>query len=160
MGVGLFSFSLDWTLVAYYFPVATPWWSSVNLCVGTIFWQWFVTPVTYYSNLWNTPVLDSPYSWRDGTQVGIQNSVDIFNRNGTVIHIKRPNLNEPSVNDENYILSQNFKLDLEKFKRHAPFYLTEMFLIQYFCSLMQITVYRANQGYIFSCCVVVWKRNY
>lgn len=138
MGVGLFAFSFDWTLLSYFFPVAAPIWSTVNYVLGVIFWQWFLTPLAYYANFWGTPTLDSEYTWKDNTPAGILNSLDIFNRNGTVIYIKRPDSTAPSKLDPLYILNQKYTLDESKFKNNFPFFLTEMSVFSYFCGLAQV----------------------
>ncbi|KAG0226580.1 hypothetical protein BGW42_003524, partial [Actinomortierella wolfii] len=53
MGVGVLSF--DWnTIVAYLgSPLIVPWWAIANIAVGVVFVAWIMTPIAYYTNLWN-----------------------------------------------------------------------------------------------------------
>jgi hypothetical protein len=98
-----------------------------------------MTPMAYYANFWNMPTLKSEYYWKDGSPVGLLNSVDTFNRNGSRVYMKRPNLNVTSALDHVYLLNQDYTLDESKFQANYPFYLTEMLTFSYFCSLAQIT---------------------
>jgi OPT oligopeptide transporter protein len=79
-GVGLFSFSFDWSMIGMYGPIATPWWATVNWFVGNVAWQWIVVPICYYMNVWGSPVLQSAYKFDDGTDFGLLNNNKIFNR--------------------------------------------------------------------------------
>ncbi|KAJ3025234.1 UNVERIFIED_CONTAM: hypothetical protein HDU68_007351 [Siphonaria sp. JEL0065] len=44
-GVGLLSFSLDWSLITAYSPITTPLWASMNQFLGLYFCLWVLVPV-------------------------------------------------------------------------------------------------------------------
>ena len=138
MGIGLGSFSFDWSIIGMYSPIATPWWATLNWVIGNITWQWIVIPICYYMNVWGSPALDSTYFLPDGSPFGVLNSNAIFNRNGSEVFVKRPDLNNPTASDGLFLLDQNFNLDPAKYDLHHPFFLTTFFAISYFTSFMNI----------------------
>jgi hypothetical protein len=135
-GVGLFSFSFDWSLISVYQPVALPWWATVNWFMGNVIWTWLVVPICYYTNHFGTPQITSAYEFADGTPFGILNNNKIFNATGHRVFIRRPSGDDPK--DENSLLDMNFKLDMKKYEQHKPFFLTEYFAISYLTSFMNI----------------------
>jgi OPT oligopeptide transporter protein len=79
-GVGLLSFTLDWSMIGIYSPIATPWWATVNWFLGNVIWTWMVIPICYYMNVWGSPTLQSDYHFADGNDFEILNTNKIFNR--------------------------------------------------------------------------------
>ncbi|KAG0222737.1 hypothetical protein BGW41_005862 [Actinomortierella wolfii] len=53
MAIGVLSF--DWnTIVAFLgSPLIVPWWAIANILVGVVFVVWIMTPIAYYTNLWD-----------------------------------------------------------------------------------------------------------
>ncbi|KAF9969597.1 hypothetical protein BGZ73_007994, partial [Actinomortierella ambigua] len=53
MALGVLSF--DWnTIIAFLgSPLIVPWWAIANILVGVIFVVWIMTPIAYYTNLWD-----------------------------------------------------------------------------------------------------------
>lgn len=144
-GVGILSFSLDWSNIVNYNPVPNPWWATVNFIVGRVFWMWIVVPMCYYFNVFGSPVLTSKYTYtkddvNSTTPFGILNSPWIFNRNGKRVYVRRPSLALGAKDTRaNYsLLDQHFKLDQAKYEQHSPFYLTDFFAITYLTSFINI----------------------
>jgi hypothetical protein len=139
-GMGLLSITFDWSLLSSYQPLTYPFWAQLNTFSANAFWQWLVVPICYYANVWATPIITSTYFWGGKTDdpIGALNTNKVFNSTGSRVWVRRPNLQSPKAEDDNYILDQNFKLDIDKYNRHGPFYLSEYFVISYFTSFMNI----------------------
>jgi hypothetical protein len=141
-GVGIMAMTFDFTVGHGEHSIVNPWWTSANYIGSKVLWEWILVPICYYSNLWNQPKLQSSYRYPDGEDFGILNSLKIFNRNGTTIFVKHPAKNTSSIE---YLLQNDFHLDIEKYERNKPFYLTEFNVISYFSRFISIT---ASMTYI------------
>lgn len=54
-GLGVLSFSLDWSVFSNAFlqsPIATPFWAACNLSVGFVLVFWVALPIAYFKDLW------------------------------------------------------------------------------------------------------------
>lgn len=51
-GLGIGALSLDWNVIGTLGPLFTPWWAQVNLYIGLVLMLWIVTPILYFSDLW------------------------------------------------------------------------------------------------------------
>ncbi|KAJ3333657.1 hypothetical protein HDU76_005401 [Blyttiomyces sp. JEL0837] len=49
-GVGLLSFTFDWSIIASASPIITPLWALLNQGLGIIFFLWIVLPILFYTN--------------------------------------------------------------------------------------------------------------
>lgn len=49
-GVGLLSFSLDWSQLSNFTPLISPWWAQVNFQAGYILFAWLLLPCLYFTN--------------------------------------------------------------------------------------------------------------
>ncbi|KAJ2318500.1 hypothetical protein IWW52_002524 [Coemansia sp. RSA 2704] len=78
-GLGILSFSLDWSVFSNAFlqsPIATPFWAACNLFLGFVLVFWIALPVAYFNNLWDSATLPLY-------------SLDVFTTNGTKYNITR-----------------------------------------------------------------------
>jgi OPT family oligopeptide transporter len=119
--------------------ISSPWWATVNLLLGAIFWQWLFIPICYYMNIFKTPQLQSVYNFEDGSPFGILNNNKIFNSTGHRIYIRAPNSDHPEHRDHNSILNANHTLNMEKFRQQGPFFLSEYFAVTYFRCFVNIS---------------------
>ncbi|CAK5262458.1 unnamed protein product [Mycena citricolor] len=56
LGYGIVSF--DWTVISFFgSPLATPWWSTMNVIASVFLCFWIVTPIIYFSNTFFTSYL-------------------------------------------------------------------------------------------------------
>jgi hypothetical protein len=88
-GVGLMSFSFDYSMISAYQPVAVPAWATLNFCAGSLFWLWIIVPMCYYLNIFGTPKLYPQYKNEDGTDFGHLNSNYIYNSTGHRAFVRR-----------------------------------------------------------------------
>ncbi|KAJ6516399.1 glutathione transporter [Mycena sanguinolenta] len=57
-GLGMSVLSLDWTMISFIgSPLATPWWSTMNIIASVIFCFWILTPIIYFKNIFFTSFL-------------------------------------------------------------------------------------------------------
>ncbi|TPX57960.1 hypothetical protein PhCBS80983_g03472 [Powellomyces hirtus] len=78
-GMGFLSINLDWSLIARWTPLESPFWTKVNQFTGIYLVLYVVVPILYYKNAFGMdqslkdPML-SPY--------GVLNSLTLFNKTG------------------------------------------------------------------------------
>ncbi|KAH6601645.1 hypothetical protein BASA50_001502 [Batrachochytrium salamandrivorans] len=125
-GVGILSFSFDWSNIGGG-VISIPWWVIVNFMVANIIVVWFIVPIAYYTNTFNTPTLDSVYSFEDGSPFPIQNTPALFTRDGH--RVRATSLYNRVTFDLN-----NTAYDLVK-----PVYITEFFAVVYSLSFFALT---------------------
>jgi OPT family small oligopeptide transporter len=113
-GLGMSTITFDWAQVAYNgSPLATPWWAEANVAFAFVFFYWFLAPILYYKNTWNSaylPVLN------DGS----------FNRNGTVYDVSQITNADGTFNEEAY-------------HAYSPLYLSVTFATAYGLSFASVT---------------------
>ena len=54
-GLGFGSFTLDWQSLSDFLgsPLVVPKWALINIAIGFIITTWILTPIIYFSNVWN-----------------------------------------------------------------------------------------------------------
>lgn len=106
-------FTFDWTQIAYIgSPLATPWWAEGNVAVGFVIFLWIVTPILYFTNVWDSaymPVL---------SRATYNNKAGLF--------------------DVSRVLTDN-RFDVEKYKAYSPLFLPTAFAISYALSFASVT---------------------
>ncbi|KAI8899053.1 OPT oligopeptide transporter protein-domain-containing protein [Globomyces pollinis-pini] len=135
-GVGLFSVSLDWTVINQLQGIYTPWWAGLNNFGGYIFFTWILTPIIYLSNPFKVP---GGYDSHVGPNKGWNgadfktdpfpniNNVELYTKNGTSVKI-----------DTTMLLNQDFTLNKEFFNRNQPFHISPAFAVSYLTSFMAL----------------------
>ncbi|KAJ2444896.1 hypothetical protein GGF42_006163 [Coemansia sp. RSA 2424] len=86
-GLGVLSFSLDWSVFSNAFlnsPIATPFWAACNLFVGFVLVFWIALPIAYFNNLWGAaslPLYSASVYTTNSTQYNISRvmSNGVFN---------------------------------------------------------------------------------
>jgi OPT family oligopeptide transporter len=145
-GAGLFAFSLDYTIIGGEKAFVSPFWVTCNLVGAKIFWEWFIAPICFFTNVWGNPQLQTNYFYPDGEpfgkiecfMIGVLNSNQIFNGSGAPIKLERPSKSNTSTGYNN-ILKQDFTLDIEKYNLHKPLYITEMNALSIFSVFIGMT---------------------
>jgi OPT family small oligopeptide transporter len=113
-GLGFSLLSFDWTQIALIgSPLATPWWAEANIAIGFLFFFWFLTPILYYSNVWNSQYM--PISSRGS-----------YDNTGQPYDLAR-------------ITQADGTIDMEAFKEYSPLYLSLTFVMCYGLSFTAIT---------------------
>ncbi|KAJ3576811.1 hypothetical protein NP233_g147 [Leucocoprinus birnbaumii] len=113
-GLGFSLLTFDWNQIAFTgSPLATPWWAEANVMIGFFVFFWFLTPVLYYSNVWdsqNMPIVSS----------------DAYDNRGLKYNVT-------------LIIDSNATLNLEAYKAYSPLYLPMAFAMSYGLSFLSIT---------------------
>ncbi|KAG8946224.1 hypothetical protein FRC04_011970 [Tulasnella sp. 424] len=113
-GLGGSLLTFDWSQIAYIgSPLATPWWAEANVAGGFFFFFWFITPVLYYTNTW-----DSKYM-----TISSRTSYDHFGKPYNVTRILNPDAT----------------LNLQAYKEYSPLFLSTVFALSYGLSFASIT---------------------
>ncbi|KAG9041979.1 hypothetical protein FS837_011505 [Tulasnella sp. UAMH 9824] len=113
-GLGGSLLTFDWSQIAYIgSPLATPWWAEANVAAGFFFFFWFLTPVLYYTNTW-----DSKYM-----TISSRTSYDHFGKPYNVTRILNPDAT----------------LNLQAYKEYSPLFLSTVFALSYGLSFASIT---------------------
>ncbi|EJD07359.1 OPT oligopeptide transporter, partial [Fomitiporia mediterranea MF3/22] len=113
-GMGMSIITFDWAQIAYVSsPLATPWWAAANIIVGFILFFWILTPILYYTNVWNSqymPIMSRLSFDNQGQQYDVQR-----------------------------ILTPENTLDVDAYHNYSPLYLPTAFAVSYGLSFASIS---------------------
>ncbi|TDL23824.1 small oligopeptide transporter [Rickenella mellea] len=113
-GMGMSMLTFDWTQIGYIgSPLATPWWAAVNITAGFVIFYWVLTPILYFSNVWNSQYMP----------IISRNSYDNAGHKYNV----------------SLILTPDCTLDLDKYHAYSPLYIPTAFAVSYGLSFASIT---------------------
>ena len=91
LGIGSFTFSwfdLTWALGS---PMIVPRWAIVNSAVGFVLATWVITPIIYFTNVWNTydrPIAEVTRSSSDWSALGLVSTAAAFaNLSAVLVHM-------------------------------------------------------------------------
>ncbi|KAJ2159811.1 hypothetical protein GGF46_002751 [Coemansia sp. RSA 552] len=121
-GLGILSFSLDWSVFSNAFllsPIATPFWAACNLFLGFVLVFWVALPAAYFNNLWNAAILPLY-------------SINVYTTNSTEYNISR--------------IMRNGVFDEQAYEEYSPLRMSLEFSWVYgigFAALMSILVHIA-----------------
>ncbi|KAJ1944745.1 hypothetical protein EC988_005911, partial [Linderina pennispora] len=121
-GLGVLSFSLDWSVFSNAFlssPIATPFWAACNLFIGFVLVFWVALPIAYFRNTWGAASLPLY-------------SASVFTTNGSVYNISR--------------VMHNGVFDAKAYSSYSPLRMSLEFAWVYgigFAALMSILVHIA-----------------
>ncbi|KAJ0968421.1 hypothetical protein J5N97_025338 [Dioscorea zingiberensis] len=121
-GLGIGAIGLDWSTISSYLgsPLASPWFATANIAVGFVFIMYIVTPIAYWSNLYNAKTFPI---FSDG----------LFTSSGQVYNITS-------------IIDSDFHFDLQAYEKNGPLYMSTFFTVTYgvgFASLTAIVTHVA-----------------
>ncbi|KAG9225680.1 hypothetical protein CCMSSC00406_0007537 [Pleurotus cornucopiae] len=113
-GMGMSLVTFDWAQIAYIgSPLATPWWAEANVTAGFVFFFWFLTPVLYYTNAWDSKYM--PISSRGS-----------FDNTGAEYDVTK-------------ILNADSTFNEDAYKAYSPLFLSTTFALSYGLSFASIT---------------------
>ncbi|KAF9529995.1 OPT oligopeptide transporter [Crepidotus variabilis] len=113
-GMGMSLITFDWTQIAYIgSPLASPWWAEANVLVGFVFFYWIITPIIYFTNVWESKYF--PISAR-GAYTNTGQTYDVTQ-----------------------ILNEDSTFNQEKYSAYSPLYLSATFALSYGLSFASIT---------------------
>ncbi|KAI8611929.1 OPT oligopeptide transporter protein-domain-containing protein [Chytriomyces sp. MP71] len=126
-GMGLLSFSFDWTMFNYIFaPITTPLWAVWNQFIGSWLVFWIIVPLCWHYDAFGLDselgVGSSPYGFD-------LNSPSLYNRNGTYLDKKKFVTKNPA-DPKSLVLDQAF------YDENKPIYITSMFAVTYCTSFL------------------------
>ncbi|OSD07751.1 small oligopeptide transporter [Trametes coccinea BRFM310] len=113
-GMGFSLLSFDWNQIAFIgSPLATPWWAEANVIAGFLIFYWFLAPVIYFTNTWDSQYM--PIS-----------ALGPFDNKGQPYNLSR-------------ILNPDATFNEEAYKAYSPLFLSATFAISYGLAFASIT---------------------
>ncbi|EDN98487.1 hypothetical protein SS1G_13346 [Sclerotinia sclerotiorum 1980 UF-70] len=113
-GLGLLPISFDWTQITYAgTPLTTPFYITCNAFAVVVIFYLFLSPILYYTNVWNSgylPLLSS------GT----------FDNTGKAYNISR-------------VMDENLDFVLSKYQEYSPMYISMSYSLTYALSFAAVT---------------------
>ncbi|KAI9288585.1 OPT oligopeptide transporter protein-domain-containing protein [Umbelopsis sp. AD052] len=75
-GLGMLALSFDWATITSYLssPLIVPYWATANITVGFVLFAWFIVPVLYYTNVWDSqsyPIVSEKLFTVDGSRYNV-----------------------------------------------------------------------------------------
>ncbi|KAK7062623.1 hypothetical protein VNI00_000111 [Paramarasmius palmivorus] len=111
-GFGFSVLTFDWNQISYIgSPLATPWWAQVNTLAGFVIFFWFIAPILYYSNAWNTQYLPVM-------------STSVYDNTGKPYNLTR--------------VMKGDTIDLAAYKAYSPLYISIALIFCYGLSFMGV----------------------
>lgn len=127
-GLGLLPFTFDWTVIAAVVsPLASPWWSQVNLLAGYVIFFVIVCPAMYYTNVWYGKYLPM-FSTR------------VFDRFGNKYKVAKVMMPQPPGS----MMAPRF--DPEAFNNYSELYLPSALTVSYILSFASVTAVLVHVG--------------
>ncbi|PIA16119.1 OPT superfamily oligopeptide transporter [Coemansia reversa NRRL 1564] len=114
-GMGMLALTLDWSTISNTYtgsPLATPWFAACNLFIGFVLVMWIISPIGYYSGVWEAKTLPI-YSNK------------LFSMNNSVYNVSR--------------VLKNGRFDNAAYERYGPMRMCFQFLTMYGFCFMGIT---------------------
>ncbi|KAJ3298552.1 hypothetical protein HDU79_009317 [Rhizoclosmatium sp. JEL0117] len=137
-GVGIFSFSFDWSIINAYSPIITPLWATLNMFTGMIILLWIAVPLLWATNSFGSDTIlgtqaeDGP----NGTSVfplGFAlNAAFLFDKTGS--RIKPRLFIQRNPLDERYVI-----LNETMYQSSQPIQVTAFTVVGYFSSFMVLS---------------------
>ncbi|KAJ3214743.1 hypothetical protein HDU67_001282 [Dinochytrium kinnereticum] len=126
-GLGMLSFTFDWSFITVYSPIVTPLWAFLNQFVGIWITMWIIIPFLWTSNGFRNDqqIGANPFDGANGTgqfPLGqALNSPTLFDKSGRTL----------SAIDILTITNHTVTLNEEAYQAVAPVLLTTYFAVQY-----------------------------
>ncbi|KAI9347412.1 OPT oligopeptide transporter protein-domain-containing protein [Zopfochytrium polystomum] len=129
-GMGLLSFSFDWSLMSYLAPITTPLWALVNQVLGLWVFLWVLTPILWVNNTFGIDFKlgSAPQDTANGSgrfPLGqALNTPSLFTKEG--VRIAAPA----------FVVQSDLSLDVDVYNANAPIYITTYFALLYTSSFI------------------------
>ncbi|KAI8853836.1 OPT oligopeptide transporter protein-domain-containing protein [Chytridium lagenaria] len=126
-GLGLLSFSFDWTFITVFSPIVTPLWAFMNQFIGIWITCWLIIPILWSKNAFGNDqqIGSDPFDGANGTgqfPLGqALNTPSLFDKNGRAI----------SALNILTITNHTVTLDEEAYALVAPIRLSTYFAVEY-----------------------------
>ncbi|TDL23079.1 OPT oligopeptide transporter [Rickenella mellea] len=105
-GLGMSVLTFDWTEIGYIgSPLMVPWWAEVHVFGGFVLFYWILTPILYYTNVWQLSYFPMSANYP-------------YDRFGKVYNVSR-------------ILDSSNRFDAAKYEAYSPLYLPGTYAITY-----------------------------
>ncbi|KAI9179106.1 OPT super [Blastocladiella emersonii ATCC 22665] len=115
-GVGLLSFSLDWSVISGSAAMSSPFWASASMFFGGVVLQWVVAPMAKYQRWFGEP--------QDKLVLNVPHLID---KNGDRFSARK------------YVDKQTLRINEKEYQAKSPIYMSPLFAISYFAILAQFT---------------------
>jgi len=92
-GLGVGSISFNWFTVTWLLgsPLVVPGWAIINIAVGFVLATWIITPIIYFTNVWNTydnPIASVTRSSSEWSALGLVSTAAAFaNLTAVLVHM-------------------------------------------------------------------------
>ena len=114
-GMGMTSLSFDWNQIIYHgSPLVMPWWAECNFFFGFVLFAWFVMPILYFTNTWQSAYF--PFS-----------GANMYDKYGKLYQI------------QNVLDMPSMQFNRDRYEAYSPVYLPLGFLVSYFAGFAIIT---------------------
>ncbi|KAN0137489.1 oligopeptide transporter, partial [Lactarius tabidus] len=114
-GLAMSVITFDWGQITAFTgsPLPTPWWSAANTGIALLLFSWFLVPVLYYSNSWDSAYLPIVSS-------------QVFDNTGSPYNVSR-------------VLNEDLTFNVDAYKAYSPLFLSITFIMTYGLSFAAIT---------------------
>ncbi|KAF8526011.1 OPT oligopeptide transporter [Hysterangium stoloniferum] len=120
-GMGMSVITFDWTQITWVgSPLMMPWWAEVHVAIGFVLFFWIVTPVLYYTNVWNLSYFPMAASIP-------------FDRFGNDYDVSR-------------VLTSDSRFNLTAYQNYSPLYLPATYAMTYCLALALFTCVIVHTG--------------
>ncbi|KAJ3243832.1 hypothetical protein HDU78_011734 [Chytriomyces hyalinus] len=136
-GLGLLSFTLDWSFISSYGPITTPLWAMLNQFLGLYFFLWIVIPILWLTNAFGN---DQALGAADSDYGFSLNTAATYNKNGVRISNTKFVARDMTSTNAKLILNTTF------YEQNKPIYITTYFALEYFNSFLVFTAAFVHVG--------------
>ncbi|KAI9347420.1 OPT oligopeptide transporter protein-domain-containing protein [Zopfochytrium polystomum] len=129
-GMGLLSFSFDWSLMTILTPITTPLWALLNQFLGLYFFLWVLTPILWVHNAFGIDFTlgTLPQDGPNGTQLfplgQALNTGALFTKEGARISARA------------FVNTADLSLKEDVYEKNHPIYITTYFALLYTSSFI------------------------
>jgi len=129
-GLGMLSFSFDWSLMSLLAPITTPLWALLNQILGLWLFLWVITPILWVKSSFGFDYAlgTNPAEGPNGSQIyplgQALNTPTLFNKHGDYLSAF------------SLVNSADLSLNQTMYAESAPIYITTYFAILYMTSFM------------------------
>ncbi|KAI9331414.1 OPT oligopeptide transporter protein-domain-containing protein [Zopfochytrium polystomum] len=138
-GLGMLSFSFDWSVITNMAPITTPLWALWNQVAGLWFFLWVVIPILYLTNAFGKDMELGSHNPRTFYLGGALNTPALFANNGSVISARSlVQVVRPKGGAAASVFGSpvRYELNATMYESVAPIRITTYFAMEYFTSFV------------------------